>query len=334
MIWYKDNIDSDPYIELWRRKEWLYPFENPGREVFPLIITVEPTNHCQNDCLYCCRQMMTRKKGFMSLELMEKTAQVAGENKSAIRHGGFGEPLLHKQITEFIALSNKYNVLTTIFTNGTYLTEEMMHLFIDHELDEIRFSSTGISPTEHNQIRQPSDFYKDFESKLKMAYRVKQERDSQKPFLTVYTHVATYDDENFKNNVLKYKDKHLQYADKVDIDLTMYSRVKHIDRVKNVEEKTIIKEEYEPCVILYLKNIVHWNGDVFACDIPFNHEESHALGNLMDEHFDLKRENNSFKVQKLRADLCNDLKHKQYGICKDCYSNTTKWDDKSFWEDV
>ena len=75
MIWYKTNKENDPYSQLWSREEWLYPIENAYKMEFPLIITVEPTNACQNRCLYCSRWLMNRKMGFMSLETMETSQQ-------------------------------------------------------------------------------------------------------------------------------------------------------------------------------------------------------------------------------------------------------------------
>ncbi len=330
MIWYKDSKDKDPYLELWRRREWLYPLENPDRKVFPLIITVEPTNACQNKCLYCCRQLMDRKIGFMKLEVMEKIAQEAGRYKAAVRHGGFGEPLLHPQITKIIGICKKYNVLTTIFTNCNRLTEDLMRSLVKSGLDEIRFSSSGITPEEYNRIRQNSNYQKDFEEKLKMAYEIRKEMKAEKPFLTVYTNVIDYNDENFKKNIESYKEKYLQYADKIDIDLTMFSRVKEVEHVKPLYARQTISEKYKPCLTLFLKVIVHWNGDVFACDIPYNFEKIHFLGNMLDEGFLIQKGYNSPEIKELRENLSFELNHEQFALCKDCYSNTTKWHTRSW----
>jgi len=331
VIWYRDKKENDPYIDLWRRRDWLYPFENSERRLFPLIITVEPTNICQNNCLYCCRRLMKRKLGYLSFETMEKVAEEAAKHKSAIRHGGFGEPLIHPQIIDIVAITGRHDVLTTIFTNGQYLTEDMMSSFIENGLNEIRFSSSGISPSEHNDIRLYSDFDRDFDEKIMMAYRIKKEMRSEKPFLTAFTHVLDYKSNEFKNNVKAYKDKYLQYCDKVDIDLTMYSRVKHLGNAIELHKKQNIKEKHEACVTLFLKNIVYWNGDVFACDLAYNFEESHYLGNILNDNFSIEEAYNSSKIKKLRQNLCFNLYHNQYELCENCYSNTTKWEDKEWW---
>ena len=328
MIWYKKDKKDDPYNKLWSTPQWLYPFENADKIVFPSVITVEPTNICQNKCLYCLMQLMDRQTGFMSLRLMELISKEASQHGAAVRHGGFGEPLIHPKITEIVAISKKLDVLTTIFSNCSLLTEDMMKAFVDSGLDEIRFSSSGITPQEHNEIRRNSDYYDDFDKKTKMAFNIREKMNATRPFLTIYTNVIDYDSNICKENIEAYVQKYIQYADKIDIDLTMFSRVKDLDHVKPFYEKQNINEQYKRCVTLFHKVIVHWNGDVFVCDIPYNREESHYLGNLLDKGFTVEKGFASNKMKWFRENMSFSLNHKQFKLCESCYSNTTKWDRK------
>lgn len=326
MIYYKSKREDDPYWELWNRREWLHPIVNADKIQFPLIVTVEPTNRCQNKCLYCSRQLMTRKLGNMDLAVMEKIARECSKYGAAIRHGGFGEPLLHPQIEQIIELSNKYDILTTVFTNGMKLNEKMVKSFIKSNLDEIRFSSSGITSETHNQIRKNSIYSRDFDEKIKEAFCVREAAGSSKPFFTLYTNVIDYDDEQFKRNLESYKDNYLQYVDKIDIDLTMFSRVKHLEHVRELYDKQMVNEQYKPCVGLFLKIIVHWNGDTFACDKLYDYHEDYFLGNLSDDDFTIEKGFNSEKIKLLRDNMSFDMHHAQFEFCKDCFSNTTKWD--------
>lgn len=328
MIYYRTKREDDPYIELWARNEWLYPVENSDIMKFPLIITVEPTNACQNKCLYCSRQLMQRKIGYMSLETMNRISAEAAEHKSAVRHGGFGEPLLHPQIIDIVESSKKRDVLTTIFTNCNLLTEDMMRAFVDLGLDEIRFSSSGITAAEHNTIRRNSDYNSDFDEKLKMARTIKDKMNSKRPFLSLYSNVIDFQSENFQKNIDAYKEKYLHYADKIDIDLTMFSRVRGLEHVKELYESQTVNEVHKKCVNLFLKLIVHWNGDVFACDKVYNYEDQYYLGTLGKNGFTIKQGYLGDKIYDLRKNLSFAMHHKQYELCKDCYSNTNKWDKK------
>jgi len=327
VIYYKTKREDDPYWELWSRKEWLYPLENAGTMRFPLIVTVEPTNRCQNKCLYCSRQLMQREFGNVDLKIMEKITAECAKHKAAIRHGGFGEPLLHPEIEEIIKISSKYDVLTTIFTNGMELNEKMIESFIKNNLGEIRFSSSGITSEIHNRIRRNSDYDRDFHEKIKMAFRIRERMENKRPFFTLYTNVIDYNDEEFKHNLEQYKDTYLQYVDKVDIDLTMFSRVKHLDHVKDLYEKQTLDEQYKYCVGLFLKVIVHWNGDVFACDKLYNYHQDYFLGNLNDDDFTIEKGFGSEKMKWLRENMSFSMNHVQFEFCKDCFSNTTKWDE-------
>ncbi|MBN2483456.1 MAG: radical SAM protein [Candidatus Omnitrophica bacterium] len=324
MIYYKTSKQDDPYFELWSRKEWLYPLENADAMQFPLIVTVEPTNRCQNKCLYCSRQLMTRTFGNLDLATMEKIAEESGHHRAAIRHGGFGEPLLHPDIEKIVAISNKYNVLTTIFTNGMNLSEKMMESFVRNDLSEIRFSSSGITPDVHNKIRRNSDYSRDFDEKIKMAHRVRARMGSKKPFFTLYTNVIDYNDSNFQENLEIYRDRYLEYVDKVDIDLTMFSRVKHLDHVKDLYSKQTVNEEYKKCVGLFLKVIVHWNGDLFACDKLYDFHEDYYLGNLKD--VSIAQGYGSEKMKYLRDNVSFAMNHQDFEYCRNCYTNTSKWD--------
>lgn len=326
MIYYKASRESDPYIELWSREEWKRPVENASSMKFPLIVTVEPTNACQNKCLYCSRQLMDRKIGFMSLDTMDAIARECGVHRAAIRHGGFGEPLLHPKIVELCASCKRHGVLTTIFSNCNLLTEDMMKAFIDMGLDEIRFSSSGVTPEEHNAIRKNSNYSQDFDQKIRMAHRIKESMGAEKPFFTLYTNVVDYNDESFKDSLEAYKDKYLGLVDKIDIDLTMFSRVKDLEHVKELYKRQTVVEKHKSCVTLFLKLIVHWNGDVFACDRAYDYEPQYYLGTLGKNSFSLEEGYKSSRMEELRRNMSFAMNHDKFPLCKDCYTNTTKWE--------
>jgi len=325
MIWYKDDYKKDPYAKLWSRKEWLDPILNVASIKFPLVVTVEPINSCQFSCLYCQRQLMSRKKDQISIETMELVSREAGKHHSAIRHGGYGEPLLHPKIVDLIRINKNHNVLTTIFTNGNLLTEEMMRAFVDLGLDEIRFSTSGITSEIHSEIRKGSDYYRDFDEKVKMAYNVREKMNSKYPFLTIYSNVMDFQDEIFVENIEAYKSKYLCYADKIDIDLTSFSRVKNLEHVKTLYERQTINETYKCCTNILLKVIVHCNGDVFACDEAHNYEDDFYLGTIGKEDFTIEKEYLSPKMQELRRKLSFSMNREQFEHCKNCYLNTDKW---------
>jgi MoaA/NifB/PqqE/SkfB family radical SAM enzyme len=305
MIFFKTGPQSDPYYDLWHSPEWLFPFDNKDKLIFPKILTVEPTNICQNKCIYCSTRLMNRPSGFMSLELMEKIANEARQYGASIRFGGFGEPLIHKDFVEMVRFCKEKGVRTTVFTNCKLLDEEMMAAFCRCGLDEIRFSGSGVDAGTHNEIRKNSDYEKDFKEKIIMAYEVREKLNASRPFFAIYTNVFDYDAPEFEDLKDEYVSFFLRYVDKIDIDLTNLSRVKDMDEVRRYYPAHTINQVYKPCVTLYHKFIIHWNGDVFACDIPYNFESGYFLGNIGIEGTSLYDMYRCEKIKRLREKTQN-----------------------------
>ena len=326
MIYYKTKPQDDPYYDLWNSTEWLFPFENKDNHVFPKILTVEPVNLCQLRCVYCDTRIMKRKSGQMSLKVMEKIVKEASSHGASIRFGGWGEALIHKSFDEMVKMCKEANVRTTVFTNGKLFTEKLMEKFCECGLDEIRFSGSGVDEINHEEIRKRSDYEKDFKEKIIMAYKIREKMKKNRPYFTIYTHVLDYNDGYLDEYKDSYIDFFIQYADKIDIDKTNFSRVKELDEVKKYYDIQTINEVYKPCVTLYHKFIIHWNGDVFACDRPYNFEKEYHLGNLEENNQTLYEMYHSDKIKDLRRKT-GELKHENMSLCKDCYSNTEKYEE-------
>ena len=323
MIFYKNNPEDDPYYNLWNSAEWLFPFDYLDRLVFPKIITLEPVNICQNNCIYCQMRLMDRKTGQIDLALVEKLAIEASRFGSAVRLGGYGEPLIHKQIVELVEILKKHNVQTTIFTNGNLLTEEMVKAFCDFGLDELVFSGSGVTPEIHNEIRKKSDYAHDFKEKIEMSYKIREEANKKWPYFRIYTNVFNYEDELYKKEVDNYVEYFLKYVDKIDIDLTNMNRVRELDEVKPYLESQVVDTTYKPCVTLYHKWLVHWNGDIFMCDIPYDKTEEYLIGNILDDNIEDLYFNE--KVELMREKTSR-LEHAELPLCNKCFSNTNKYE--------
>lgn len=325
MLFYKTKPEDDPYYDLWNSPEWLFPFENKDKLIFPKILSVEPVNICQNKCIYCGMRLMKRKTGFMSIDIMKKIVDEAARYNSSIRFGGFGEPLIHKGMVDFVGLCKAKGVRTTIFTNASLLNEEMMRKFCEIGLDEIRISSAGISEAEHNEIRSNSDWNKDLIQKVLLTDKIKKEMNSKRPYITLHTIVFDYDKYEFKMNVDSYVKKFLRHVDKINIDLIALARVKDLVEVKRYYPKTTVKEIYKPCVTLYHKMLIHWNGDVFACDVLYNYDEKYYCGNLHDD-ISIYEMYRLPMVNELRK-MTESLRHNGLPYCSKCFQNTYKYEE-------
>jgi len=85
-------------------------------------INIELTNHCTYKCVFCNRELMTRPKGFMSLEDLSWVIQNITCRAGFTGHlqvPGWGESLLDRQIIEKIALMRKSFPKARIMTTTT-----------------------------------------------------------------------------------------------------------------------------------------------------------------------------------------------------------------------
>lgn len=323
--------NRDKFLAIYASQKWLYPYEHFDQFKFPFIISVEPTNLCNNDCLYCSRQNMTRPTGYMALETMQKIAnEVAEHSKNcpvATRFGGFGEPLLHPKLPEMIKMAKSAGALTLSFTNGRFLTEEKMEALMSAGLDEIRFSSAGLDEKTHNDVRLKSDYQRDFLGKIQMARKIRDKNPKKTPYLSILTHVLIKGD-NKTAEAEKYAEFLLQWADKVAIDLTDYNHVQNIERAKPYFERCGVDQNYQACVELLIRKAVWWDGTIVTCDTYWDKAEDQlVLGNMTkgDKIGDCYK---SPQWRKLIDDLGGpNFKHSDYKICQNCYRITDRYEE-------
>lgn len=98
-------------------------------------IYVEITNVCNMTCSFCHK--INRNLEFMKLNKFEKILKKIHGFTNYIYLHVKGEPLLHREIYEFIELAEKYDIKVNITTNGTILNKEILNLA---SLRQINFS--------------------------------------------------------------------------------------------------------------------------------------------------------------------------------------------------
>ncbi len=70
---------------------------------------------------------------------------------------GLGEPLLHPDIVEMVALAEELGARTELITNGLLLDQEMAEGLVQAGLDTLVISVDGASPEAHAGIRAGAD---------------------------------------------------------------------------------------------------------------------------------------------------------------------------------
>ena len=131
------------------------------RKVDPSLrrVYVEPTNGCNLSCQACMRHAWHERIGFMSMKTYNLLIDGlrALPSKVNINFWGFGEPLLHPNISEMITLAKGIGAGTRMITNGLLIDTKMARKLVSAGLDSIVVSVDGASPNVHAVARAGSD---------------------------------------------------------------------------------------------------------------------------------------------------------------------------------
>lgn len=146
----------------------------------PRYVTLSLTNTCNLGCLNCRFHGPLKKKGdhepaHLSFEFVTELAhelQTIGVYEIIL--SGAGEPLLHPQIRDIIALLKDVGFFVTLITNGTLLNKGIIAHLIEARLDVVKVSLWAKSQEEY-RLNYPgiplSSFEKTLENMGALAQR-------------------------------------------------------------------------------------------------------------------------------------------------------------------
>jgi MoaA/NifB/PqqE/SkfB family radical SAM enzyme len=129
-------------------------------------VYIEPTNMCNLECRTCMRNVWGEQSGFMS----EVTFNRIFEGIQSISplptvfFGGFGEPLMHPLIADWVKRFKDIGARVELITNACLLTEEYSLKFIRTGLDMLWVSLDGSSTESYADVRLGSSLPKVIEN--------------------------------------------------------------------------------------------------------------------------------------------------------------------------
>ena len=155
---------------------------------FPLNIAIEPTNHCNFNCIMCAHSKLTRKKGIMDIRLYKKIIdEIAEVNPDTRIYLDFcGEPLTIKyKLYYMIDYAKKRGIANVNFnTNASLLDEEMAEMILDSDLSYLSVDCDGFSKEVYESIRRGGKRDKFFKNVEYLLQRKKQ-RQQETPIVDV-----------------------------------------------------------------------------------------------------------------------------------------------------
>jgi MoaA/NifB/PqqE/SkfB family radical SAM enzyme len=118
-------------------------------------VYIEPTNHCNLDCVTCMRNSWDEPLGVMTSDSFSRI--ISGLRSfsppPAIFFGGLGEPLSHPNIAEMVREAKALGSSVELITNGTLLNKALSKQLMEAGLDVLWVSLDGAAPESYKDVR-------------------------------------------------------------------------------------------------------------------------------------------------------------------------------------
>ncbi|MCX7905671.1 MAG: radical SAM protein [Elusimicrobiales bacterium] len=318
---------------------------------YPKRVILETDYSCNLKCLTCKLWNNNYRKLRGEEERMElETAvylceRLRKDNVTRITFIG-GEPFLYKDFLKLVFKVNDMGFLTSVVTNGTLLTENLIFEIIKNNLfDKIIFSIDGYADI-HDRIRGEKGVYGRVENNIKFLNHLKRKYNKKKPELLIYLTVSSYNIDkldlsvskiislnpskirlqlaSFVNNSLieqtnnflggEFISMHSYFSeikDKIDLEKlkNIFLNLKKIHGGRIVGEK-ILEDLNTNCSFLFKNAIITPSGKILPCPMLNNF----SIGNLKERSLREVFLENIDVISKIK-NFCEDGK---LPICRQC----------------
>ncbi|MBU0468971.1 MAG: radical SAM protein [Candidatus Omnitrophica bacterium] len=121
-------------------------------------LVVEISNACNLKCSMCPRNNMERKVEFMTPKVFESIIKDNKETLEFVSLNGYGEPLMHPDLSKFLNICKKYKIKSGISTNCTLLDENRSKELLEDPPDQIILAIDGATSKSYEKVRVGANF--------------------------------------------------------------------------------------------------------------------------------------------------------------------------------
>ncbi|MFC2116292.1 radical SAM/SPASM domain-containing protein [Bacteroidota bacterium] len=152
----------------------------------PWFISIEPASVCNLSCPQCPvgEGDIVRKRSFMDMDDYKTLLKEISGTTALLSLYFQGEPLMHKNITEFVRHATEAGIYTQISTNAQLMTEKLCRDMVEAGLDRIIISLDGNDQESYQTYRRGGDIQK-VEDGIRTLNRLRREAGSKTPFIIV-----------------------------------------------------------------------------------------------------------------------------------------------------
>ena len=281
-------------------------------KTFPKRINIQTQAGCNARCVFCPSHQVAGKipMGKMDWDLFKKIVdECAMHEMSRVNPFSQNEPLIDREIAERVAYIKEKcgdRVTSLIISNGSLLTEQLMHRFIDAGLDRLKISLQGLTKDSYESVmiglRHDVTY-----ANVERAIHILKARRAKKPVLSVATVTTGFNEAEIR----KWK----RYWRRRGVKATASpceNRGGNIAPSRELYPYGLVprlgcKRPSQDAIVVY-------NGDVLLCCVDW--WRTVCLGNLREQT--LEEIWNSEKATKIRLAHATGNAEALPGICRDC----------------
>jgi radical SAM protein with 4Fe4S-binding SPASM domain len=313
----KNLKQFDPF-KFFFHKDQIMELLNTGWLPSPITLDIDPTNVCNQNCIWCSFDYLHRRKDSLSQEILGKLIidltefkKTNGWGVGSIIFTGGGEPTLNPNLETFMRQCLNANIKCGLYTNGTHISESLADIMLN-TCSFVRFSLEASNQKLYDALHNPNE-KNAFEKVTKTINYLINKKQQLRSDITIgisfLVHPMNYLD--IVNSVKRAKDLGVDYFqvkpvikkayEAQDINKQIVNEVKNkYEEIKSYANKNfdvIVVEQklddivdsnygrnYPLCLGHYFSSTITADGNVFICT-EHRGIEKYKVGNLNDQGF-------------------------------------------------
>lgn len=299
----------------------------------PMMLMVEPTNHCNLKCPLCPsgNGEMTRARGVMPFEHFQRVFDPLADDLLLLLLWNQGEPFINKDLTRMVRHAAKHNVPTITSTNVHYVrTDEEAEDIVSSGLSELILCLDGVDSETYLKYRVGGDFDRVLDG-IDRITRAKRRLGTPGPLIHLQFIIMKHNEDQIEaardlartygvdrlslKTAQVYTDEDVTEFLPADESLSRYDY-----EADGLKTKAPLKNT---CRHLWYSTVVNWDGSVSPCcfDKDVHYGLGHALnGSSFDEVWEGERYTrfrNEILTDRSAVPICNNCSEGIKGLFYD-----------------
>ena len=240
---------------------------------FPERITLELTNKCNLNCVFCPRKVMAEHQGVLDVDLAKRVIdEAAGFLPVAVVPFFRGESLLHPEWDKILSYMKQNGLGPVQMTsNVTLMDEDAAARIIDLQVDVISFSLDTLDGEQYEQARRGAR-YEDVMGNIFKLLELKAKSGKELPKIQV----SAINIPQYREGMQDFVDFWLPKVDRVRI----YIEHSQDGHPGSIADPLPHFEKRLPCRKVFTDMVILWDGEVALCNHDWTRDKEVRIGTV------------------------------------------------------